>query len=68
MEGIPSISAEHMTSYGKFDFSSIRYVPKEFYNSMSHGHITKNDILIVKDGATTGKVCLVETISRLIAP
>lgn len=58
--GVPSISAEHMTNFGTFDFSNIRYVPREFYNSMNRGHIKKEDILIVKDGATTGKTCFVD--------
>lgn len=59
LEGIPSISAEHMTSYGAFDFSNLRFVPEDFYKEMVRGHITKDDILVVKDGATTGKVCFI---------
>ncbi|MFH1090912.1 MAG: restriction endonuclease subunit S [Pseudomonadota bacterium] len=58
-EGIPSISAEHMTKSGTFDFSAMRYVPKEFFKQMPRGHIKIWDILVVKDGATTGKVSLV---------
>lgn len=57
--GIPSLSAEHMTPFGYFDFTQMRYIPKEFYAAMPQGHIRQEDILIVKDGATTGKVCLV---------
>lgn len=58
--GIPSLSAEHMTNYGKFDFSELRYVPKEFYEKMTRGHIQRNDVLIVKDGATTGKTVFID--------
>lgn len=57
--GIPSISAEHMTPYGTFDFTTLRYVPEDFYEQMPRGHIQHGDILIVKDGATTGKICIV---------
>ena len=58
--GIPSISAEHMTDRGTFDFSVMRYVPLDHYEGMQRGHIRKGDILIVKDGATTGKTCFVD--------
>jgi type I restriction enzyme S subunit len=59
-DGVPSLSAEHMTVNGTFDFSNIRYVPYEFYSQMNRGHIQQDDILIVKDGATTGKTCFVD--------
>ncbi len=58
--GIPSLSAEHMTRYGTFDISDLRFVPREFYEQMPKGHIKPNDILIVKDGATTGKTVFVD--------
>jgi len=61
IKGIPSISAEQMTSHGTLDFSVLRYVPEEFYNLMTRGHIQEDDILLVKDGATTGKVCIVRS-------
>jgi len=57
--GIPSIGGEHITWDGGFDFAKIRYVPYEFYQSMRKGKINKGDILIVKDGATTGKTAYV---------
>ena len=63
-EGIPSIGAEHLSYKGTFDFSSIKYVPEEFATQMHKGRIKKNDILIVKDGATTGKTAFVAS-SRL---
>ena len=58
--GIPSIGGEHLTYKGTFDFTSIKYVPKEFANNMNKGRIQKDDILIVKDGATTGKTAFVD--------
>ncbi|MCL6447658.1 MAG: restriction endonuclease subunit S [Armatimonadetes bacterium] len=59
-EGIPSLGGEHLTFEGGFTFHSIKFVPEEFANRMSKGHIQKNDILIVKDGATTGKTAFVD--------
>jgi len=60
ISGVPSISGEHMTRLGTFDFTDLRFVPREFYKQMSKGHIRQDDILIVKDGATTGKVALID--------
>jgi len=58
-QGIPSIGGEHLTSRGNFDFSKIKYVPHDFFKRMNTGVINKGDILIVKDGATTGKVSII---------
>ena len=60
LEGIPSIGGEHLKYDGTFDFSSIKYVPNEFASGMTKGRIQTNDVLIVKDGATTGKVSFVD--------
>lgn len=57
--GVPSIGGEHITSNGKFNFNEIKYIPLEFYKSMTKGKIKKKDILVVKDGATTGKTSFV---------
>ena len=59
-DGTPSIGGEHLTYQGSFDWSSVRYVPEAFANSMNKGKIQTNDILIVKDGATTGKTAFVD--------
>jgi type I restriction enzyme S subunit len=57
--GIPSIGAEHLNNEGGFKFSKIKFVPKEFADSMQRGKIRLNDIIVVKDGATTGKTSFV---------
>ncbi len=58
-EGIPSIGGEHINENGGFRFEKIKYVPQNFFEQMKHGKIQVGDILVVKDGATTGKVALV---------
>jgi len=58
--GIPSIGGEHLNANGGFKFEKIKYVSEEFADGMVRGHIQRNDILIVKDGATTGKTSLVK--------
>jgi type I restriction enzyme S subunit len=59
LEGVPSVGGEHLNSSGGFNFESIKYVPRSFFEGMRRGHIRQGDVLIVKDGATTGKVSLV---------
>jgi type I restriction enzyme S subunit len=56
---IPSVGGEHLTADGGFDFSSIKHIPESFFNCMKAGRIARHDILIVKDGATTGKTSFV---------
>ena len=57
--GIPSLGAEHLDNNGGFNFKSIKYIPKEYFETLKKGIIEKENILIVKDGATTGKVSFV---------
>lgn len=57
--GIPSIGGEHLNDEGGFDFSNIKFVPERFAHGMTKGKISTGDILIVKDGATTGKTSYV---------
>lgn len=57
--GIPSLGGEHLNSDGGFKFENIRYIPEEFALNMLRGQIKQDDILIVKDGATTGKISFV---------
>jgi len=57
--GIPSIGGEHLNNYGGFNFNNLKFIPKDFYEKMKKGKIQKTDILIVKDGATTGKISFV---------
>ena len=60
-EGIPSVGGEHLNYTGGFNFESVKYVPKEFAAGMSRGRIQRNDILVVKDGATTGKTAFIDS-------
>lgn len=57
---IPSLGAEHLSETGKIDFENKKYISEEFYKKLKTGKIEKEDILIVKDGATTGKVAYVD--------
>ncbi|MCK4666161.1 restriction endonuclease subunit S [Candidatus Dependentiae bacterium] len=59
-DGIPSIGAEHLDNYGGFNFKKIKFISSSFFEKFKKGVINYNDILIVKDGATTGKVSFVD--------
>jgi type I restriction enzyme S subunit len=56
---VPSLGAEHLADDGGFNFAKDKRIPYDFFRVMKKGHIRPNDILVVKDGATTGKVSFV---------
>lgn len=57
-EGIPSLGAEAIKDLASYDYSSTKYIPRDFYDRMKRGKNTGNDILLYKDGAYIGKVTL----------
>jgi type I restriction enzyme S subunit len=57
--GIPSVGAEHLNPDGGFRFEKVKFVPEDFFRRMNRGVIKCGDVLVVKDGATTGKASLV---------
>lgn len=56
---IPSIGAEHLSEDGGLKLYKNKFITTEFFKALKSGKIKRNDILIVKDGATTGKVSFV---------
>lgn len=52
---VPSIGGEHIVD-GKIKFKENKYITQEYYNSLHKGKIKSGDILLVKDGATIGKM------------
>ena len=58
--GVYSLGGEHIdNSTGFLNITKPKYVSEDFYKNSSQGKIRKNDILICKDGALTGKIALV---------
>ena len=55
-KGILSIGGEHINYDGSFNLNKKRYIPEEFFKGLKRGKLEYGDVLIVKDGATTGKV------------
>ncbi|MDY3096280.1 restriction endonuclease subunit S [Methanobrevibacter sp.] len=60
-DGAYSLGGEHIgKDNGRLELKTIKYVPKEFFKNSTRGKILKNDILLCKDGALTGKVAIVK--------
>lgn len=62
--GIPFVSAEAVSfGNGRIDFSHIRgYISENFYQECCKKYIPKiDDIYMIKSGATTGRVAIVDT-------
>jgi type I restriction enzyme, S subunit len=57
--GIPSLGGEHINREGGFVWDTPKHVTRDFYLGMKRGRIQRGDILVVKDGATTGKTATV---------
>ena len=59
-EGILSLGGEHINnSTGYLNLENKKFVPKNFFDASTSGKIERNDILICKDGALSGKVAIV---------
>ena len=58
-EGVPNLGGEHIGSNNMLLLKNLRFVTMSYYNSMRSGVVKENDILLVKDGATIGRVALV---------
>jgi type I restriction enzyme S subunit len=54
------LGGEHIRANGAFSVDDVKRVPLEFFRTMRSGKIQVGDILVVKDGATTGKVAFVD--------
>ncbi len=59
---IPSIGGEHIDKSGNILWENLKFIPEHFYNDLKQGKIIQNDILVVKDGATTGKVAFIKNL------
>ena len=63
-EGVPFVSAEAVScGNGRIDFDHIRgYISEAYYDECCKKYIPRiNDIYMIKSGATTGKVAIVDT-------
>ena len=61
-EGVLSLGGEHLRWDGTVDLTTPRRIPQSFADSMAGAELALEDILIVKDGATTGKTAFVRSL------
>ena len=54
-----SLGGEQIGKDGRIDLTNMPVVPLDHYNSTNKGKVSQKDILVCKDGALTGKCCLV---------
>ena len=54
-QGVPSIGAESIVGLGIFDYSKTKFVPREYFEQMTKGHIKSRDVLLYKDGGRPGE-------------
>lgn len=59
--GILSLGGEHVNNLCEVTIKSPKYIPKDFHLKNKRTHTKYNDILLVKDGATTGKVGMINS-------
>ncbi len=59
-EGAISLGGGQIGINGYLDLSKIPFVPLDFYKNATKGFVKDKDILICKDGALTGKVCITD--------
>jgi type I restriction enzyme S subunit len=52
---VPSIGGEQINADGSLRKEKLRFITFESFENIRSGKVSKGDILIVKDGATTGK-------------
>ncbi|MXV82527.1 hypothetical protein F4Z98_04060 [Candidatus Poribacteria bacterium] len=57
--GVLSFGGEHINNQCEIEVSTPRYVPWEFHYLHNKTETQLNDLLLVKDGATTGKIGIV---------
>lgn len=52
--GVPSVGAENVKKLGEVNFSSAKFIPKEFAEKMGKGKIHGYELLLYKDGGKPG--------------
>ena len=57
--GVLSFGGEHINNQCEVDINTPRYIPHEFHSLHKATETQLNDLLLVKDGATTGKIGIV---------
>jgi len=57
--GVPSLGGEHVLLTGEIKIDKLKFIPQDFHDNHLNSAVKSNDIILVKDGATTGKVGII---------
>lgn len=57
--GVLSFGGEHINNAGEVEVIKPKYIPSSFHDSHRDTETQLNDLLLVKDGATTGKIGII---------
>jgi type I restriction enzyme S subunit len=57
-----SIGGEHIGWNGEWILDNPRYISEQYFSQLRSGIISQGDVLLVKDGATIGKVAIAESL------
>jgi restriction endonuclease S subunit len=63
--GVLSLGGEHVNSFCEINTEKPKFIPTEFHESILSTETKFNDILLVKDGATTGKVGIIKELEHI---
>ncbi len=63
--GILSLGGEHVNDKCQIEIRNPKYVPLEYHEAHLNTETKLHDILLVKDGATTGKIGVIENIEHV---
>lgn len=58
-EGVLSLGGEHVNDLCEIDVSNPKYIPFDFHKQNKQTETKLRDVILVKDGATTGKIGLI---------
>ena len=63
--GVLSLGGEHINNQCEIEINTPRYISQEFHNLHKDTETQLNDLLLVKDGATTGKIGVVSDTAHI---
>ncbi len=55
---VASLGGEHIGTEGRILWDNMKFITEDFYDFLTQGKVLEGDVLLVKDGATTGKVAI----------
>ena len=61
-DSVLSLGGEHVNNFCEIQIKTAKYIPKEYHQNILNTETKINDILFVKDGATTGKLGMINNV------